>query len=197
MPKEKVRLHVCRGSFHGPHEADIPLRDVTGIIFRVDAGSFSIEASNPRHEHEWNVFEEVKLPEGATLVPGVVGHCTDFIEHPDRVAGRLVRYANLVGRENVLGGTDCGLGPGIRRSPGPSPNRSPRARAARASGCGRGVEARPDPTHQIKKPGFPGFFPTPARFQAGRMLVACLPLGPVATSNVTFWFSLRVLKPLP
>ena len=116
IPREKVRLHVCWGSFHGPHEADIPLRDVIDIIFKVDAGSFSIEASNPRHEHEWNVFEEVKLPDGATLVPGVVGHCTDFIEHPDLVAERLVRYANLVGRENVLGGTDCGLGPRVGHS---------------------------------------------------------------------------------
>ena len=116
IPREKVRLHVCWGSFHGPHEADIPLRDVIDIIFKVDAGSFSIEASNPRHEHEWNVFEEIKLPDGATLVPGVVGHCTDFIEHPDLVAERLVRYANLVGRENVLGGTDCGLGPRVGHS---------------------------------------------------------------------------------
>ena len=116
IPREKVRLHVCWGSFHGPHEADIPLRDVIDIIFKVDAGSFSIEASNPRHEHEWNVFEEVKLPDEATLVPGVVGHCTDFIEHPDLVAERLVRYANLVGRENVLGGTDCGLGPRVGHS---------------------------------------------------------------------------------
>src|SRR5579885_347704 len=110
IPKEKVRLHVCWGSFHGPHHDDIPLRDIIDIIFRVNAGSFSIEASNPCHEHEWRVFEEVKPPEGATLVPGVVGHCTDFIEHPDLVAERLVRYATLVGRENVLAGTDCGLG---------------------------------------------------------------------------------------
>jgi 5-methyltetrahydropteroyltriglutamate--homocysteine methyltransferase len=110
IPREKVRLHVCWGSFHGPHHDDIPLRDIIDLIFRVDAGSFSIEASNPCHEHEWRVFEEVKLPEGATLIPGVVGHCTDFIEHPDLVAERLVRYANLVGRENVLAGTDCGLG---------------------------------------------------------------------------------------
>ena len=110
IPREKVRLHVCWGSFHGPHHDDIPLRDIIGLIFRVNAGSYSIEASNPCHEHEWRVFDEVKLPEGATLVPGVVGHCTDFIEHPDLVAERLVRYANLVGRENVLAGTDCGLG---------------------------------------------------------------------------------------
>jgi 5-methyltetrahydropteroyltriglutamate--homocysteine methyltransferase len=110
IPREKVRLHVCWGSFHGPHHDDIPLKDIIDLIFRVNAGSYSIEASNPCHEHEWHVFEEVKLPEGATLIPGVVGHCTDFIEHPDLVAERLVRYARLVGRENVLAGTDCGLG---------------------------------------------------------------------------------------
>jgi 5-methyltetrahydropteroyltriglutamate--homocysteine methyltransferase len=110
IPREKIRLHVCWGSFHGPHHDDIPLRDIIDLILRVRAGSYSIEASNPCHEHEWRVFEEVKLPEGATLVPGVVGHCTDFIEHPDLVAERLVRYARLVGRENVLAGTDCGLG---------------------------------------------------------------------------------------
>jgi 5-methyltetrahydropteroyltriglutamate--homocysteine methyltransferase len=110
IPREKVRLHVCWGSHHGPHHDDIPLRDIIDLIFRVNAGSFSIEASNPCHEHEWRVFEDVKLPEGATLIPGVIGHCTDFIEHPDLVAERLVRYANLVGRENVLAGTDCGLG---------------------------------------------------------------------------------------
>ena len=110
IPREKIRLHVCWGIFHGPHHDDIPLRDIADLIFRVRAGSYSIEASNPCHEHEWRVFEEVKLPEGATLVPGVVGHYADFIEHPDLVAERLVRYANLVGRENVLAGTDCGLG---------------------------------------------------------------------------------------
>jgi len=110
IPKEKVRLHVCWGSHHGPHHDDVPLKDIIDLIFQVNAGSFSIEASNPCHEHEWRVFEQVNLPEGATLIPGVVGHCTDFIEHPDLVAERLVRYANLVGRENVLAGTDCGLG---------------------------------------------------------------------------------------
>ena len=110
IPKENIRLHVCWGSFHGPHADDIPLKDIADLIFRVRAGSFSIEASNPAHEHEWRVFEEVKLPKGATLVPGVIGHCTDFIEHPDLVAERLVRYAKLVGRENVLAGTDCGIG---------------------------------------------------------------------------------------
>ena len=113
IPREKIRLHVCWGSFHGPHQSDIPLRDIIDIIFKVRASSYSIEASNPRHEHEWRVFEEVKLPEGAVLIPGVVGHCTDFIEHPELVAERLVRYAKLVGRENVMAGTDCGLGPRV------------------------------------------------------------------------------------
>jgi 5-methyltetrahydropteroyltriglutamate--homocysteine methyltransferase len=83
------------GGFHGPHHDDIPLKEIIDLIFRVRAGSYSIEASNPCHEHEWRVFESVKLPEGATLVPGVVGHCTDFIEHPDLVAERLVRYGKL------------------------------------------------------------------------------------------------------
>jgi 5-methyltetrahydropteroyltriglutamate--homocysteine methyltransferase len=110
IPPEKVRLHVCWGSFHGPHHDDIPLTDIVDLILSVRAKSFSIEASNPCHEHEWKVFETVKLPAGATLVPGVVGHCSDFIEHPDLIAERLVRYAGLVGRENVLAGTDCGLG---------------------------------------------------------------------------------------
>jgi 5-methyltetrahydropteroyltriglutamate--homocysteine methyltransferase len=113
IPREKIRLHVCWGSFHGPHQSDIPLRDIVDIIFKVRAGSYSIEASNPRHEHEWRVFEDVELPEGAVLIPGVVGHCTDFIEHPELVSERLIRYAKLVGRGNVMAGTDCGLGPRV------------------------------------------------------------------------------------
>jgi 5-methyltetrahydropteroyltriglutamate--homocysteine methyltransferase len=113
IPREKIRLHVCWGSFHGPHEHDIPLERIVDIIFRVRASAYSIEASNPRHQHEWRVFEEVELPEGAVLIPGVVGHYSDFIEHADLVAERLVRYANLVGRENVMAGTDCGLGPRV------------------------------------------------------------------------------------
>jgi len=113
IPREKIRLHVCWGSNHGPHLNDIPLKDIVDIIFKVRAGSYSIEASNPVHEHEWRVFKDAKLPEGTYLVPGVVGHCTDLIEHPEVVADRLVRYAEVVGRENVMAGTDCGLGPRI------------------------------------------------------------------------------------
>jgi 5-methyltetrahydropteroyltriglutamate--homocysteine methyltransferase len=111
IPPEKVRLHVCWGSFHGPHQGDIALAHIVDLIFKVSAREFSIEASNPRHEHEWQLFETVKLPDGAVLIPGVVGHCTNFIEHPELVAQRLVRYAKLVGRENVVAGTDCGLAP--------------------------------------------------------------------------------------
>jgi 5-methyltetrahydropteroyltriglutamate--homocysteine methyltransferase len=110
IPPERVRLHVCWGSYHGPHKYDIPLRDIVDIILKVRAQGYSIEASNPRHEHEWRVWEDVKLPEGKVLIPGVVGHATDFIEHPELVAERLVKYARLVGRDNVIAGTDCGLG---------------------------------------------------------------------------------------
>lgn len=114
IPREKIRLHVCWGSFHGPHQEDIPLKHIYDLIFRVRASEYSIEASNPAHEHEWTVFENVKLPDGAALIPGVVGHCTDFIENPELVAQRLVRYAKLLGRENVMAGTDCGMGPRVK-----------------------------------------------------------------------------------
>ena len=110
IPAERVRLHICWGSHHGPHRDDIALRDLIDLVLSVPAGCYSIEASNPRHEHEWTVWEDVRLPDGATLMPGVVGHATDIIEHPELVAQRLARYARLVGRENVIAGTDCGLG---------------------------------------------------------------------------------------
>ncbi|MBI4496443.1 MAG: cobalamin-independent methionine synthase II family protein [Chloroflexi bacterium] len=110
LPVEQLRFHMCWGSYKGPHKYDIPLRDIVDLILKVRAQAYSIEASNPCHEHEWRVWEEVKLPEGKILIPGVVGHYSDFIEHPELVAERLVRYAKLVGRENVIAGTDCGLG---------------------------------------------------------------------------------------
>jgi 5-methyltetrahydropteroyltriglutamate--homocysteine methyltransferase len=110
IPAEQVRLHVCWGSHHGPHRDDIPLRDIVDLVLSVPAGCYSVEAANPRHEHEWAVWEDVRLPDGATLMPGVVGHSTDIIEHPELVAQRLTRYARLVGAENVIAGTDCGLG---------------------------------------------------------------------------------------
>lgn len=113
IPPESVRFHTCWGSYHGPHKYDIPLRDIVDLVLKVRANTYSIEASNARHEHEWRVWEEVKLPDGKVLVPGVVGHATDIVEHPELIADRLVRYAKLVGRENVMAGTDCGLGPRV------------------------------------------------------------------------------------
>ncbi|MBM4262774.1 MAG: cobalamin-independent methionine synthase II family protein [Deltaproteobacteria bacterium] len=113
IPPDRVRFHTCWGSYHGPHKYDIPLRDIIDLILKVKANTVSIEAANPRHEHEWRVWEEVKLPAGKVLVLGVVGHATDIVEHPQAIADRLVRYAKIVGRENVMAGTDCGLGPRV------------------------------------------------------------------------------------
>jgi 5-methyltetrahydropteroyltriglutamate--homocysteine methyltransferase len=110
VPEELIRFHVCWGSQHGPHRQDIPLADIVDLVLAVKAQCYSIEASNPRHEHEWKVWQDVKLPEGKTLMPGVVGHASDLIEHPELVAQRLIRYADVVGKENVIAGTDCGLG---------------------------------------------------------------------------------------
>ena len=110
LPKEQVRLHVCWGSGLGPHQNDIDLADIIDIILRVKAQVYSIEAANPRHQHEWRVWQEVKLPSGKSFMPGVISHATDIIEHPRLVADRLVQYAGLVGKENVIAGTDCGVG---------------------------------------------------------------------------------------
>ena len=110
IPESSVRFHMCWGSYKGPHVHDIPLADIVDIILSVRAEGYSIEASNPRHDHEYEVWQDVKLPEGKLLIPGVIGHANDFIEHPELVAQRLVRYAEAVGRENVMAGTDCGIG---------------------------------------------------------------------------------------
>jgi 5-methyltetrahydropteroyltriglutamate--homocysteine methyltransferase len=110
LPTDRVRFHMCWGSYHGPHKYDIPLRDIVDIILKVHAGAYSIEASNPCHEHEWRVWQDTKLPEGKILIPGVAGHYSDFIEHPQAIADRLVNFAKWVGRENVIAGTDCGIG---------------------------------------------------------------------------------------
>jgi 5-methyltetrahydropteroyltriglutamate--homocysteine methyltransferase len=117
LPEERIRYHICWGSWHGPHAYDPPLKDVIDLVLRVNAGYYAMEQSNARHEHEWKVWENVKLPEGRKLIPGVVTHHTNAVEHPDLVAQRLTRLAELVGRENVLAGTDCGFAQGafIRR----------------------------------------------------------------------------------
>ena len=113
IPADRIRFHTCWGSYHGPHKYDIPLRDIVDLILKVKASTISIEAANPRHEHEWRIWEDVKLPKGKVLVPGVVGHATDIVEHPQTIADRLVRYGTIVGRENIMAGTDCGLGPRV------------------------------------------------------------------------------------
>jgi 5-methyltetrahydropteroyltriglutamate--homocysteine methyltransferase len=110
IPEEQVRFHLCWGNYEGPHNHDVPLEDIVDLALKVNAGAYSVEASNPRHAHEWEVWQDVKLPDGKILIPGVIDSTSNFIEHPKVVAGRIVQYANLVGRENVIAGTDCGFG---------------------------------------------------------------------------------------
>jgi len=110
IPEDRVRYHICWGSWHGPHTHDLPLKHVIDLMLRVKAGAYSVEAANPRHEHEWKIWKEVKLPEGKILIPGVVSHASNVVEHPELVADRILLYAGLVGRENVIAGTDCGMG---------------------------------------------------------------------------------------
>ena len=110
IPPERVRLHLCWGNYEGPHHHDLPLAEIIDIAFAAHAAAFSFEAANPRHAHEWTLFERVKLPEGKTIIPGVIESKSNFIEHPELVAQRIARYANLVGRDNVIAGSDCGFG---------------------------------------------------------------------------------------
>ena len=112
IPEEKVRYHVCWGSWPGPHTTDVPLKDIAHLVLKVKAGAYLIEGANPRHEHEWRVWESVKLPAGRVLAPGVISHATNVVEHPELVAQRIVRMARLVGRENVMASTDCGFAQG-------------------------------------------------------------------------------------
>jgi 5-methyltetrahydropteroyltriglutamate--homocysteine methyltransferase len=112
LPPERIRYHVCWGSWPGPHTTDVPLRDIVDLILSVKVGAYVIEGANPRHEHEWKVWQDVKLPAGKVLIPGVISHATNVVEHPELVAERIGRYARLVGRENVLAGTDCGFAQG-------------------------------------------------------------------------------------
>jgi 5-methyltetrahydropteroyltriglutamate--homocysteine methyltransferase len=107
---ERVRMHLCWGNYEGPHHCDVPLADVIDIVFKARPGAISLEAANPRHAHEWALFKAVKLPEGKVLIPGVIESKSNFIEHPELIAQRIGRYADLVGRENVMAGSDCGFG---------------------------------------------------------------------------------------
>ena len=109
IPEERSRYHICWGSWNGPHAFDVPLKDIIGLLLQVRTGHYSFEAANPRHAHEWRVWETVKLAPGKILIPGVISHATNIVEHPELVAERIVRLAKIVGRENVMGGTDCGF----------------------------------------------------------------------------------------
>jgi 5-methyltetrahydropteroyltriglutamate--homocysteine methyltransferase len=110
LPQDRIRFHLCWGSWHGPHTTDLPMRDIVEVMLRINAQAHSFEAANVRHEHEWKVWQEVKLPDDKQLLPGVVSHATNVVEHPELVADRILRFAKLVGRERVIASTDCGLG---------------------------------------------------------------------------------------
>ena len=117
LPADRIRYHVCWGSWPGPHVSDVPLKDIVDVLLRAKVGAFVIEGANPRHEHEWQVWKTAKLGAGQVLIPGVISHATNVVEHPELVAERIVRLAKIVGRENVIAGTDCGFaqGPFYRR----------------------------------------------------------------------------------
>ena len=117
IPAERVRLHVCWGNGEWPHVRDVPLFDIVDLLFQATVGAIYVEGANPRHGHEWRVFESHKLPDGMVLIPGVIDTVTNFVEHPDLVAERICRYASVVGRENVIAGTDCGFGTIARSQP--------------------------------------------------------------------------------
>src|SRR5262249_24159460 len=110
LPTDRIRFHLSRGSWHGPHTTDRPMRDIVDVMLAIDCDAYSFEAGNVRHEHEWTVWQDVKLPDGKLILPGVVSHATNVVEHPELVAQRIVRFANLVGGERVIASTDCGLG---------------------------------------------------------------------------------------
>jgi 5-methyltetrahydropteroyltriglutamate--homocysteine methyltransferase len=130
LPEDKIRLHVCWGSWHGPHTTDIPFADILGSVLQVNAGAYSFEAANVRHEHEWKIWQDTTLPEGKSIIPGVVSHATNVVEHPELVADRIERFASVVGRESVIASTDCGLGGRVH----------PQIAAAKLEALGRGAE---------------------------------------------------------
>jgi 5-methyltetrahydropteroyltriglutamate--homocysteine methyltransferase len=109
LPRDRIRYHICWGSWPGPHASDVPFKDIADLVLKVRAGGYSIELANPRHEHEWRLWEKLKLPKDTVLIPGVISHATNIVEHPELVAERIVRLARLVGRENVIASTDCGF----------------------------------------------------------------------------------------
>ena len=110
LPQDRIRFHLCWGSWHGPHVTDIPMQDIIGLALQIKCQGYSFEAANVRHEHEWSVWRDVKLPDDKLIFPGIVSHATNVVEHPQLVAERIGRFADVVGKERVIASTDCGLG---------------------------------------------------------------------------------------
>jgi 5-methyltetrahydropteroyltriglutamate--homocysteine methyltransferase len=135
IPLERMRLHLCWGNYEGPHHMDLPLKTVLPLALKATVGGVSFEGANPRHEHEWKVFKEVKLPDGYVIIPGVLDSTTNFIEHPELVAERITRYAGVVGKENVIAGSDCGFGTFARSNPTVDPRIAWAKLAAMAEGA--------------------------------------------------------------
>jgi 5-methyltetrahydropteroyltriglutamate--homocysteine methyltransferase len=135
LPRDRIRFHLCWGSWHGPHTTDIPMRDIVDVMLAINAQAYSFEAGNVRHEHEWKVWQDVKLPDGKLILPGVVSHATNVVEHPELVAERILRFADLVGCERVIASTDCGA-----RWP-----RAPGHRLGQARSAGAGCRTRQPP----------------------------------------------------
>ena len=150
VPSDRVRMHLCWGNYEGPHHHDVPLEKIMPVLLKAKPAAISFEASNPRHAHEWDLWQETKIPEDKVLLPGVIDSVTNFIEHPRLVAQRIETFAAIVGRERVIASTDCGFGTFagfgaiVRRSPTPSSPRWPRARAWPRSDCGRERDDRDD-----------------------------------------------------
>ena len=171
LPVERTRYHICWGSFNSPHVGDVPFKEIADLVLSVDVGGYAIEMANPRHEHEWRVWEPLDLPEDKVLIPGVIAHTTNVVEHPELVAERLVRLARLVGGAPVICGTDCGFaqGPFVRRDPrrscGPSSMPSFRGPSSPPDSSGsRSIGGRDRPARRAP------------RSRPGAVL---LPLGPI------------------
>lgn len=109
IPPERSRYHICWGSWNGPHGFDVPMKDIVDLMLQVNVGAYQFEAANPRHEHEYHLFERIKVPDGKVLCPGMITHASNIVEHPELIAERILRFAKLVGRENVMAGADCGF----------------------------------------------------------------------------------------
>ena len=154
LPQDRIRFHLCWGSWHGPHTTDIPLRDIVDVMLAIKCGAYSFEAGNVRHEHEWQVWQDVELPEGKLILPGVVSHATNVVEHPELVAERIARFAGVAARNGSSPPPTAVSGAASTpRSPGRSSNRWPQERPSRAGSSGVGgnrARSPPDPAARLR-----------------------------------------------